>query len=296
VSPAAASRAPRRGAVKASLLVVVIGLSMQTGSAIAVRVIDGVGVVEALWLRTFIAAVILAAVRPRSLRLPPKGRRLPLAALTASLLVMNLSFYGAISRAPVGIVVAIEFVGPLAVAVMGSRRVVDFVWIALAAAGVVALAGPSGSISGVALALTLTAAAGWAAFILLAKHSVGVMDPLSVTTLMLTTSALVLTPVMIVGGVEVTGDGTALALGAAVAVLSSALPYFLELVALSMVRASTYGVLLSMEPAVAALAGYVVLSQQLDPMEIVAIGLVMAAAAGASWTGGDAGPPLPAEI
>ena len=111
----------RRGAGTAALLVVVIALSVQIGSAVAVRVIDSVGIVEALWLRTAIAALVLAALRPRSLRLPPRGERLPVAGLTLALLAMNLSFYGAISHAPVGLVVAIEFLGPLAVAVLGSR-------------------------------------------------------------------------------------------------------------------------------------------------------------------------------
>ena len=129
------------------LLVVVIGLSVQTGSALAVKVIGSVGIVEALWLRTFIAALVLIAVRPRSLRLPrERGERLAVAALTLALLGMNLSFYGAISRAPVGLVVGIEFVGPLTVAVIGTRRAVDFLWVALAGAGVSVLARPSGSV------------------------------------------------------------------------------------------------------------------------------------------------------
>ena len=109
------------------------------------RVIDSVGVFEALWLRTAFAALILVLVRPGALRrLPPKGHRLPLAALALALFIMNLSFYGAISRMPVGIVVAIEFVGPLGVAVLGTRRRLDWLWIVLAGAGVVVLAGPSG--------------------------------------------------------------------------------------------------------------------------------------------------------
>jgi len=126
-----------RAGLAAPLLVVAVAFCFQTGSALATRVISAVGLVDALWLRTAIAAIILVAVRPRSLRLPPKGRRRPIALLTLSLLAMNLSFYGAISHAPLGIVVAIEFLGPLAVAVMGLRRKLDFLWIGLALAGVV---------------------------------------------------------------------------------------------------------------------------------------------------------------
>jgi inner membrane transporter RhtA len=284
--PESSSGGARRGAVGAALLVVVIGLSMQTGSALAVRVIGSVGILEALWLRTAIAALILVAVRPRSLRLP-RGRDLgALAALTLSLLAMNLSFYGAISHAPVGVVVAVEFLGPLAVAVGGTRRAVDFVWIALAAGGVVLLAGPASSVSALGLLLALAAAGCWAAFLLLAKRAVTTMPPLEVTTLMLAGSAVLLTPALLIGGVRIAGHLGAIGLGAVVAVLSSAFPYFLELVALRLVRASTYGILLSIEPAVAALAGYLILSQRLSTGELAAIVAVMIAAAGASWSAG----------
>ena len=276
--------APRRTADSAALLVVVIAPSMQTGAALAGRLIESAGVVETLWLRTAIAAAILAALRPRSLHIPAAGGRLPIAALTLALLLMNLSFYAAISRAPLGIVVAVEFTGPLAVAVMGSRRARDFVWIGLAGAGVVLLAGPTSSVSTLGLALALCAAACWAAFLLLAKRAVTTMDPLPVTTLMLVGSAVLLTPALAVTGVETDGLAAALAIGAAIAVLSSAFPYFLELFTLSRVRAATYGVLLSIEPAVAALTGFLILGQRLTLIEGAAIATVMVAAAGASWS------------
>ena len=276
--------APRRTADSAALLVVVIALSMQTGAALAGRLIESAGVVETLWLRTAIAAAILAALRPRSLHIPAADDRLPIAALTLALLLMNLSFYAAISRAPLGIVVAVEFTGPLAVAVMGSRRALDFVWIGLAGAGVVLLAGPTSSVSTLGLALALCASACWAAFLLLAKRAVTTMDPLPVTTLMLVGSAVLLTPALAVTGVETDGLAAALAIGAAIAVLSSAFPYFLELFTLSRVRAATYGVLLSIEPAVAALTGFLILGQRLTLIEGAAIAAVMVAAAGASWS------------
>ena len=152
----------RRDAAVAASLVVVLTLSIQTGSALAVKVIGSVGVFEALWLRTAIAALLLLVIRPSALRrLPPRGHRLPLAALAATLFFMNLSFYGAISRVPVGIVVAIEFVGPLAVAVLGTRSRLDWLWIVLAGAGVVLLAGPSGAATGLGLLLALSAGTCW---------------------------------------------------------------------------------------------------------------------------------------
>ncbi|HOT24669.1 MAG TPA: EamA family transporter [Thermoleophilia bacterium] len=279
------SRSGRRAAGSAALLVVVIALSMQTGSALAGRLIKSAGVVETLWLRTAIAAAVLAAVRPRSLRLPAPTDRLPLAALTLALLFMNLSFYAAISRAPLGIVVAVEFIGPLAVAVMGSRRPLDFVWIALAALGVFLLAGPTSSVGAAGLLLALCAAACWAAFLLLAKRAVTTMEPLAVTTLMLVGSAILLTPLLAATGIATENVAATLATGTAIAVLSSAFPYFLELFALSRVRAATYGVLLSIEPAMAALTGFLILGQRLTLAEGLAIAAVMVAAAGASWQG-----------
>jgi inner membrane transporter RhtA len=282
----AGSGTARRGAGTAALIVVVIAVSFQTGSALAVKVIGSVGIVEALWLRTAIAALILALLRPRYLRLPPRGQRLPVAALTLALLGMNASFYAAISNAPVGLVVAIEFLGPLAVAVIGSRRPLDFAWIVLAGAGVVALAGPTSSVGSLGLAFSLLAACFWAAYLLLAKRAVRDMDPLPVTTLMLAGSAAMLTPVLLATGPKISGHGSAIVLGLLVALLSSAFPYFLEMVALRLVRASTYGVLLSIEPAVAGLTGFLILSQRLSLLEIGAMVAVMVAAAGASWTSG----------
>ena len=273
----------RHGSLTAPLLVIVVGLLMQGGSALAVIVIDSVGVVQALWLRTAFAAVILALAKPRLVRLPARGDRLLLVALTATLVAMNASFYVAISHAPVGIVVAVEFLGPLGVAIAGSRRILDVVWVVLAGAGVFLLARPGGSVTWVGLVFAFVAAGCWATFLLLAKRAVTRIEPLRVTMLMLIGAAIVLTPVLLATGVKVVGHGSAILLGLAVAVLSSALPYFLELVAMRRVRASTYGVLLSIEPAIAAFWGYVVLAQGLAVREIWAIVAIVAAAAGASW-------------
>ncbi len=270
-------------------LVVVLTLSIQIGSALAVKVIDSVGVFEALWLRTAFAALILVLARPRSLlRLPPKGHRLPLAALALVLFIMNLSFYAAISRIPVGIVVAIEFLGPLGVAVIGTRRRLDWLWIVLAGLGVVVLAGPSGAATGLGLLLALAAGVCWGLYLLLAKRLVTGMDPLSVTALMMVGATILATPLLAIDGVKLAGHWDAVALGIVIAVMSSAFPYWLEMVAIRRVRAATYGVLLSIEPAIAALAALVVLGQRISPLEAAAMAAVMAAAAGASWTTGGA--------
>jgi inner membrane transporter RhtA len=273
----------RRGSGTAALLVVAVGLLMQVGAALSVLVIGSVGVLQALWLRTFFAALALAVVRPRNLRLPKPGHRLTVLGLTAALLAMNLCFFEAISHAPVGIVVAVEFLGPLGVAVAGSRRLLDILWVVLAAAGIVILSGPTGSVNPVGLGFAFASAACWAAFLLMAKQAVNRMEPLRATTLMLFGSSLILTPVMLATGVHIAGQSRALLTGVAVGV-AAGLAYFLELAAIKRVRPSTYGVLLSIEPAIAALMGLVILAQHLAIGEIGAIGAIVVAAGGASWT------------
>ena len=290
--PAARERASH-SPLLAPLLVVAIAFSMQTGSALATKVIGAVGIVAALWLRTTIAALILIAVRPRSLRLPPRELRPLVALLALSLLGMNLSFYGAISVAPLGIVVAIEFAGPLVVAVLGSRRPVDFLWIALAVGGIAVLVGPRGSIGLGGLVLSLSAGMFWGLYLVLGRRAVKVLEPLHVTTLMVAGSAVVLTPVALLFVPRLVDHPSAIALGAVVAVLSSAAPYVVELVALRLVRASTYSVLLSLEPAIAALTGFVVIGQTLSSPEIAAIVAVMIAAGGASWSAASRRAPEP---
>ena len=266
---------------------------MQTGSALAVKIVESVGVVEAAWLRNALAALFVAGfmvVRRRgSLRLPPRGNRLALGGLTLSILAMNLGFYGAIQYAPVGVVVAIEFLGPLAVAVAGRRRRADWLWIALAGAGVVLLAGPTSSVDPLGLLLALVSAFFFAAYLVLAKRVVTRLAPLTVVTLCLSGAALLLTPLVAVGGLNIAGNGRVIALAVVVALLSTALPFLLELTALRRVKAATYGVLLSIDPAMAGLAGFVVLGQRLSHSEIVAIGAVTIAAAGAAWTSGAVG-------
>jgi inner membrane transporter RhtA len=289
-TPGDRPKSARRGSLAAALLVVVVSISMQAGSAVAVLVIDSVGVFAALWLRTALGAVILVAIRPRWLRLPAREDRLLLLMLAISLVGMNLCFYEAISRAPVGIVVAVEFLGPLGVAVAGSKRWLDLIWVALAGGGVVLLAPLGGSVGLLGLMFAVGAAAFWAAFILLAKRTVARMEPLRATTLMLAGASIIVPRIWLGTGANLAGHGRAVLLGLAVAVLSSALPYLLELVAIRKVRAATYGVLLSIEPAIAALMGFAILSQGLKVLEMVGIAAITVAAAGASWLGGSTSP------
>lgn len=280
----------RRDSRTAVMLVVVVGFLMQSGSTLAVMVIDAVGVVQTLWLRTALAAIILALIRPGWLRPPPRGHRLAVLGLTLSLVAMNFCFYEAISRIPVGIAVAVEFLGPLGVAIVGSRRLLDVAWAVAAGAGVFLLARPGGSVTVTGLVFALLAALCWAAFILSAKRTVRAVEPMRATLYMLVGASVILTPIWLIDGVQVVGQSRALLLGLGVALLSSALPYLLELLAISKVRAATYGVLLSIEPAIGALMGFLILSQRLGWREMLGILGVMVAAAGASWFGASSQP------
>jgi inner membrane transporter RhtA len=240
-------------------------------------------VAGAVFLRVLFAAVVLLLVwRPR---VGDHARRdfALAAAFGLSLAGMNFAFYGALDRIPLGIAVTIEFVGPLGVAVVASRRVLDLVWVALAAAGILLLSDfGSGQLDGTGIALALLAGGFWAAYILLAM-SVGRAFPGGGgLALALVAASVLLAPV---GAAEGGGDLLVpwiIAVGAAVAMLSSAIPYSLELEALRRLPPGVFGVLMSLEPALAALAGYVALGQGLTSREAAAIGLVVAACAGAA--------------
>jgi inner membrane transporter RhtA len=234
------------------------------------------------------AVVLLAIWRPRVRGLG--ARELVLAAVFGLVLAaMNLSFYEAIHRIPLGIGVTIEFIGPLAVAVAGSRRRLDLVWVALAAGGILALMhGSSHSLDGVGVLLAVAAGGMWAAYILLnARLGRAFADGTGLAMAMAIGSVVVL-PVGIsdAGGHLVTAHS--LLLGCAVGMLSSAIPYSFELEALRRIATNVFGVLMSLEPAMAALAGLIVLGQSLDARQLVGIGLVVAASVGASRRARDA--------
>jgi inner membrane transporter RhtA len=266
------------------LVLAAIG-SVQFGAALAATLFDEVGSVGATFLRTAFAAIILAVLwRPR---LAHHGRRdLALAGAFGLVLGgMNLCFYLAIDRIPLGAAVTLEFVGPLGVAVALSRRRLDLVWVALAGAGIALLSG--GGLSGLdpaGVGLALGAGSLWAAYILLAGRLGRAFRGGTGLTLGLAVGTVALLPAAALDGGETLLDGGALAVGLAVAVLSSAIPYSLEIEALRRMPARLFGVLMSLEPAVAALAGFLVLDQSLPWSEGLAIGLVIVASAGAALT------------
>jgi inner membrane transporter RhtA len=274
---------PRRLAdAPAPLLVVGAAFSVQGGAALATSAFDEAGPLGFVWLRVAFAALVLAALSARSfhrLRSLPPGLVL---ATGASVALMNACFYQAIDRIPLGSAVTIEFLGPLAVAVAGSRRALDFLWIALAGCGVALLGSPSVDLDPAGIGFALAAAAGWAAYILLAKRLLARSPLVAGLTATLVVAAVLLAPLgLVAGGSDLVG-GRVLATGVAVAVLGSVLPFGLGLLALRRVATSTFGILQSLEPAVAAFVGAVALAQVPGALEALAIVFVSVASAGAS--------------
>jgi inner membrane transporter RhtA len=265
-------------------LLVLLGIaSVQFGAATAKSLFDEIGPGGAVFLRMLFAALVLVLIwRPR---LAGHTRReLSLALLFGLVLAgMNLAFYSALDRIPLGIATTLEFVGPLGVAVFASRRPLDLLWVGLAAAGIVLLAGIGGErLDGLGVALALVAGGLWAAYILVSARVGQAFPGGAGLALAMLVATVPLAPV----GIAAAGDELLvpwiLAAGAAVGILSSAIPYALELEALRRLPVGVFGVLMSLEPAAAALAGFIVLGERLATREVVAILLVVAASAGAA--------------
>ena len=257
--------------------------SVQFGSALAATLFARIGPGGAVLLRLLSAGIVLLIIwRPTI-----KGRtrsELLLAALFGLILAgMNLTFYHAIQRIPLGVAVTIEFVGPLAVAVTGSRRALDLAWVALAAAGILALThGNAHGLNLLGVLLALSAGCLWGAYILVnARLGRAFADGSGLALAMSVATLVALPDGLIEGGTHLLSVH-ALALGAAVGMLSSAIPYSFELEALRRIATALFGILMSLEPAMAALAGFLVLGQNLSAREIVGMALVVAASVGAS--------------
>jgi inner membrane transporter RhtA len=264
-------------------LVLAAASSLQVGAAFAVTLFDDLGPAGAAFLRLAFAALVLWAVwRPRMRSHAARDLRVA-AAFGVALGLMNWSIYESIDRIPLGVAVTIEFAGPLLVAVIGSRRPLDGLWIALAAAGILLLADPGGgSIDALGVLFALTAAACWMAYIYLSKRTGLLFPGGSGLALAMVVGALVVLPAGVIQGGGSFAEPGLLGSALVVALASSVLPYSLELEALRRLPEAVFGVLMSLEPAVAALAGLVVLGQDLGARELVAIGMVVVASAGAA--------------
>jgi inner membrane transporter RhtA len=270
------------GRLPAPALLIAAAFSVQSGAALATTLFDEIGPIGTVFLRTAFAAVVLAVLLRAGGRAARTGPwRWPVL-LGVSLAGVNCLFYESIERIPLGIAVTVEFLGPLAVAVAGSRRRLDFVWIVLAGAGVALLGSPTVDVDPVGIALALAAGVFWAAYIVVGKR-LGQTWPLQRgLTFAMAISTLLVAPFGIAAGGAELLEPRLLALGLAVAVLASVVPYALELAALRRLTTSTFGILMSLGPAVAALAGALFLSQHLGPLELLAVALVVAASIGAN--------------
>ncbi len=235
--------------------------SVQVGATVARHVFPFLGPTGTVFVRVgFGALILLAIARPHLSSLTAAQWRgvVPFGLIIAG---MNLSFYQSIARIPLGIAVTIEFLGPLAVAIAGSRKALDFVWAALAAAGVAMLSVSGGNVTLLGVLFALGAAVGWASYILL---------------------GLALAPFGIAGAGLRLLDLRNLGLGLVVAILSSAIPFSLEFAALRRLSSHLFGILMSLEPAMGAAAGFLLLGQRLSLRDLAAIGLVTVASAGAT--------------
>ena len=278
------------GSVPPTGFVVLSIFSVQLGAAVAKSLFESLGPGGTVFLRiAFAALALLVLWRPR-LSGYAGGDYLIACAFGLTLVGMNFSIYQAFDRIPLGVAVTIEFVGPLSVAILGSRRLLDLLWASLAAAGILLLA-PLGILGSVNLdplgvAFALLAGCFWASYILLSARTGQRFPGNTGLVFALCVGTVVLLPVGISGAGYALLNPWLLLAGFGVAMLSSAIPYSLELEALRKIPARVFGVLMSLEPAVAALVGFIVLGEQLGPRAVAAILLVTVAAAGASRFGG----------
>jgi inner membrane transporter RhtA len=267
--------------VPAPLLVLAAIVSVQFGGAMAATLIPLVGVFGSVTLRLAIAAlVLLVFARPR-LRGRTTRDWLVVGAFGVVLAMMNLFFYGALARIPIGVTVTVEFIGPLVLATVLSHRRKDLLAVAGAAVGVVLISGitstPWAEIDLAGLCLALAAGAAWAGYIVLSSRTGARFAQLDGLAIAMTIAAVLVVPVGVTTAGPALWTPDALWRGAAIALLSSVLPYSLELIALRRLAAHVFGILLSLEPAVAALAGLFVLGQTLTAPQLLGMACVVAA-------------------
>lgn len=272
--------------------VVTASLMIQASAALATHAFATLGTFGTSGLRFAVAAaILLVLVRPR---LRGRNRRswLQIAALGAAVAAMNLCLYSAIDRIPLGTVVAIEFLGPLAVAVAGSRRRLDVVWVAAAAAGVVLVTGGLSLASGTGVAFALGAALSWALYLILTRRVGEDADGFDGLALAIAFSALLTAPLTVhaVAGGPVLAD---VLLVAGLALTGIVVPYALEFAALRRLGVRIVSILLSLDPALAAVIGLAVLGQHLTPAQFVGIALVTVASVGVVSSRTPPAPPPP---
>ncbi len=269
-------------------LVVGSAFSAQLGAAYAVSLIQSSTPAMAAMLRNLVGATVLVGLlllRRGSIR----GLDLkPALALGLILGAMNTSFYAAIARLPLGDAVAVEFAGPVAVAAITSSVRRELLWVALAAAGVLAISHPGPDhLSYAGLAFVLLAGACWGAYILVGRRvAIGGRRSDTLALAMVGSAAVLVVPALLQAAPALGRPGF-LGLGVGVGVLSSAIPYSVELIAMERVPPTVFGVLLSLQPFMAAVMGWLVLGQHVSPLEAIGLLLVIAASVGVTVGGRD---------
>lgn len=261
-------------------------ITLCVGTSFAKQLFPLVGAQGTTAYRVGFSALLLLAVW-RPWRHPLSRADLTAVALYGAVMgLMNLSFYMALRTIPLGLAIAIEFTGPLALALIHSRRLIHFIWIGLAALGLLLLLPlkpGAGALDPVGVGFAATAAVLWALYIVLGKRT-GHMHAGRTVALGMSTAALIVAPIGLASAGAELFHPRVLMLGLVVAVLSSAIPYSLEMVALKGIPKRSFGVMLSAEPAVGALAGLLMLGERLAPLQWLAIGCIIAASAGTILT------------
>jgi len=275
------------------VLLVLAGIgSVQLGAAFSKQLFDVLDPTATVWLRmVFSALILLAIARPR---FAGRSRQdwLVVLAFGAALATMNWSIYQSFARMPLGLAVTIEFLGPLGIALLHSRRYLDAGWALLAGLGVALLGWRGSGLTVAGVLFALLAAASWAAYIPLSAATGRRWPGLSGLSLASVVGAVALAPYAVAVGGDTLLEPDVLAIMLAVGLLSSVVPYSFELVALRTLQPRVLGILMSLEPAAAALVGMVLLQELLTPVEWLAIACVVAASVGVTRAAG-AGPPGP---
>ncbi|MET0525037.1 MAG: EamA family transporter [Nocardioides sp.] len=287
--------ATRNPSVRISpIWLVLIGIaSVQLGAGIAKTLFDEVDPETIVWLRLVTSAVVLTLIVRPAIRGRSGSDWVVVLGFGATLGLMNWAIYQSFARIPLGIAVTIEFIGPLALAVIGSRRARDLAWVALAAIGVALLGLEPADLNVAGVLFALLAGAAWAAYILLSAQTGRRWQGLDGLAMASVAATLLLTPVVAGTGGGGLEDGRILLLGALVGLLSSVVPYSCEMAALRTLPPSVFSILMSLEPAAAALAGMLVVGEFLTAVQWLAVVCVVIASIGATRSRPTIAEPVP---
>ena len=260
-------------------------ISVQSGAAIAKSLFPVIGAAATASMRIGISAILLLAVyRPNLFQITPKQWKIVIS-YGLSLGAMNLIFYLAIERIPIGLAVTLEFIGPLLVAVFGSKRFIDYLWVLLAAAGIVLIAPwTNNGIDLLGILFALLAGALWAAYIVLGGKISRIMKSGEAVATGMLFASLLIVPFGIIGNGLNSLTPTFFYLGIALALLSSAIPFTLEMKALGQLPARTFSILMSLEPAAASICAFLFLQEHLTFNEVLAVFFVVIASVGSTLT------------